>query len=253
MYDFSGKIALVTGGNQGIGEGIVDVFADEGATIIIAARNTRNNADAVVQAARAKGVDCIFIQTDVEKTEDIDRLFSIINEKYGRLDFLINNAGHGTSGCKNVLDTPADCWDSTIKCLLTAPFYMSQKFFPLLRETGGRIVNIGSAAGQTGGGGTGVDYSAGKGGLVTLTAYMCRDFTPLGVNVNTIACGVINSPILEKYPPEALERLGRGCPVGRIGTPREVGLTAAFLCSEGASYISGQVIGVNGGSLCKAL
>lgn len=253
MYDFSEKIVLVTGGNQGIGEGIVDVFSDEGATIIIAARNTRNNAQTVVESVRAKGVECIFVKTDVEKPEDIDRLFDVVSEKYGRLDFLINNAGHGTPGCKNVLDTPVDRWDSTIKCLLTGPFYMSQKFFPLLQASGGKIVNIGSAAGQTGGGGTGVDYSTGKGGLVTLTAYMCRDFTPLGVNVNTIACGVINSPLLEKYPQDALNRLGKGCPVGRIGTPREVGHTAAFLCSEGASFISGQVIGVNGGSLCKAL
>ena len=243
-YDFTGKIALVTGSSRGIGAGMIQALNARGARCVVnfvADPDGRNEADARTIAEALK--DPLMIACDVGDAVQVEAMMNQIGKECGGLDILINNAGILRDRTIKKMST-AD-WDSVLRVNLSGAFHCIQYAQPLLRSEG-RIVNLASVSGQLGLFGQ-ANYAASKAGLIALTKVAAREFARQQITVNAIAPGFIQTEMTRDLPEEVVQKSLAAVPVGHFGEIADVVNTALFLCSRDARYITGQVVNVNGG------
>lgn len=240
-----GKVAIVTGGSSGIGRATAIAFAREGANVVIAARRTQEGEE-TVRLAQEAGSEALFVQTDVTKAADVEALVNKTLETYGRLDCTFNNAGVGKS--TPLIESSEDEWNSEIDVNLKGVWLCLKYQIPAMLKTGaGAIVNMASI----GGGVIGVPdfsaYNAAKGGVVALTRSAAMEYASKGIRINAVSPGIISTEILAGVPEETLEQMTATIPLKRAGRAEEVAEAVVWLCSDGASYITGQNLAIDGG------
>jgi NAD(P)-dependent dehydrogenase (short-subunit alcohol dehydrogenase family) len=240
-----GKVAIVTGGSSGIGRATAIAFAQEGAKVIVAARRIEEGEE-TVYLVKEVGGEALFVKTDVTKAEEIEALVGTTLDKYGRLDFAFNNAGIGKSA--PLTQRTEEDWNWEIDVNLKAVWLCLKYQIPPMLNTGaGAIVNMASM----GGGVIGVpgfsSYEAAKGGVVGLTRAAAIEYASQGIRVNAVSPGIIATDILSNVSPDALQQMSDNVPMKRLGGAEEVAAAVVWLCSEGASYITGQNIVIDGG------
>jgi NAD(P)-dependent dehydrogenase (short-subunit alcohol dehydrogenase family) len=243
------KVAIITGGSKGIGEGIARVFHAEGAKVVIASRGQEAGRRMAEELGAAAG-QALYVPTDVRQSAAIQALVQRAVERFGRLDILVNNAGYHLS--KNVELTSEEEWEFIITTNLRSTFLCSKYAIPHLRATKGTIINISSMVGLVGQSNAGA-YSASKGGQIAMTRGMALDFARDGIRVNAICPGWIASPLVEDWfsqqadPAAARAYIYGAHPLGRIGTIEECGRAAAFLASAEAAFVTGITLNIDGG------
>lgn len=248
----AGKVAIITGGNSGIGRATALLFAKEGARVVVAGRNAERGWQ-VVREITSQGGDAIFVKTDVSKSSEVRAMVEKTLEKYGRVDILFNNAALSPVG--TVLTTSEKVWREVIDTNINGTFLCTRYVLPhMIKQKGGAIINTGSinsvmamkdeAA-----------YDASKGGVLMLTRATAIDFAKDNIRVNCILPGAIETPMMRDIlrqaadPKEAEAELVRKHALGRIGDPVEVAKVALFLASDDSSFVTGSGVAVDGGML----
>lgn len=249
MFNLIGKVALVTGGGRGMGKTHALALAQQGARVVVTDIDEKGCL-AVADEIRANGGEAIALALDVSNLKEIDRTFGIVSEKLGRLDILVNNAG--IFAPKPALEITEAEWDRTLDINLKGEFFCAQRAAKeMAKNAWGRIINIASiASGGTGIGFEGAThYSASKGGIVGMSESLAVECAPLGITVNVIAPGAIETPMIGSMTNNLLEEIKSRVPLKRIGKPEEVSAMVVFLASQEASYITGATFYVDGGWL----
>ncbi len=245
MTRFADKVALVTGASRGIGRAIALRLAADGAAVVVNYNASAEAANEVASDIKAAGARAIVVQADVAVPADVDRLVQTAVKEFSCIDVLVNNAGI-TRDTLIMRMSEAD-WDTVIDTNLKSAFLVTRAVLrPMLRQRGGRIVNITSISGVMGNAGQ-ANYSASKAGLIGLTRSTAREVASRGITCNAIAAGVIDTEIWQGVPEAAIEALLQMVPAGRKGTPQDIAEAVAFLASDAAAYITGQVLNVDGG------
>ena len=246
MQSLSGRVALVTGASQGIGRACALVLAEAGATVALAARNEEKLREASAQITAAGGKAGVY-KLDVSSEDEIKAVVKQIVAEQGKVDVLVNNAGI-TRDQLSMRMKRAD-WDAVLTTNLTAPFLLIQGVLgSMLRQRWGRIINITSIFGRMGQSGQ-ANYSSAKAGLIGLTMSVAREVASRNITVNAIAPGWIETAMTAEITPEMRETILKMIPMQRPGRDLEVAHAVRFLASEEASYITGDVLNVNGGML----
>lgn len=246
MFELTGKVALVTGSSRGLGSGIALVLGEYGADVVVNYHSAQPRAEEVVEQIKKFGRRASMVQADVSKADDVQRLFDEVQNQFGRLDILVNNAG--STRAQDIFETEESDWDHILETNLKSCFLCSKRAMTLMKaQGGGRIINISSVVGHRGALYGHVHYAATKSGMFGITKTLARTGAPLGINVNTVAPGCIDTELLHQtHGDETVQELADSIPLG-LGTCRDVGLAVAFLCGEGGRYITGSTIDVNGG------
>lgn len=240
----AGKVAIVTGGGRGIGLAIAQSLADDGASVVVSGRDAAR-LDAAAKDLEARGGAALSVAADATKREDVDRLVEATRERFGRVDVAVNNAG--ITRDQLLVRMKDDDWDQVLDTNLRGVFLMTRAVSKvMMRQKSGRIINIASTAGAMGNPGQ-VNYSAAKAGVIGLTKAAARELAHWNILVNAVAPGLIETDMAAAIPAEAREAMLQQVPLKRIGQGREVAEVVRFLAGEGASYITGQTIHVNGG------
>jgi 3-oxoacyl-[acyl-carrier protein] reductase len=239
------KVALVTGGSRGIGRAIALEFASRGAAVVVNYNRSADAADEVVKNILAAGGKAAAHNADVSDFKQAEALVKFTIDTFGDLSILVNNAG--ITRDQLIMMMPEADWDAVINANLKSTFNCSKAAVKhMMRKRTGRIINMASVAGQMGNPGQ-TNYSASKGGQIAFTKALAREIASRNITVNAIAPGFVDTEILKAMNPETLEASLKMVPLGRLGTPEEIAFAAAFLASDGAAYITGQVLGVDGG------
>jgi 3-oxoacyl-[acyl-carrier protein] reductase len=247
--DLKGKNALVTGGAQGIGAAIAKTLADNGANVAVNDYGNIDKAQVLVEEFKAGGVDAVAIQADMSNPEDVERLVYEAQEALGGpIDILVNNAGSQIKQ-SSIEEMPVELWDKVMGLNLTGAMICAKCVIPGMKQNRwGRIINIASISGRSGGGPGGSHYAASKAGMVSLTKSLAKELGPYGATANAIAPGVVMTEIHEKFSTkESLEQLKDSTVLGYLGQTEDLAGTALFLASDSAAYITGETIAVNGG------
>ena len=247
--NFDGRVALVTGGASGIGFAVACQLAELGACIAIADINIEG---AEAAAARLTGAEVMAVRVDVCDPADAVRMVDAVVAHFGKLDILVHSAGVGIE--KSFLETTAEEWRRLIDIDLSGTFYCAQAAARHMVENGyGRIVNLASTAGIRGGTGR-TAYGAAKGGVIALTKVMAVELAAHGITANALAPGAIETELVARMHSEETRRVYRaGIPLDRYGTPDETAFCAVFLASEQAGYITGHILGIDGGFLAAGI
>ncbi len=245
MIDLSGKAALVTGGARGIGRAIVIRLASQGADVAFSYRGNADAAAQTVAAVEALGRRAIAIQADVKDPEAAETIVRQTLEAYGKVDILVNNAGITRDDL--IMRMSLDAWRDVLETNLFGAFYMTKAVSrPMLRARAGRIVNISSVSGQAGQTGQ-ANYSSAKAGLIGLTKATARELASRGITANAVAPGFVLTELTQDLPEALQDQIKAQTPLGRFGTTEEIASAVAFLASDEAGYITGQVLAVDGG------
>ncbi|MBY0494390.1 MAG: 3-oxoacyl-ACP reductase FabG [Cyanobacteria bacterium] len=243
MTPFPGKIAIVTGASRGIGRAIAERLAAGGATVVCVARGT--NADATAAAISGSGGKAEAIGADVTDAAAVESLIKSVVDKHGKLDILISNAG--ITRDQLMLRMKRADWDEVLATNLTASFTLCQAALkPMIRARSGRIVAISSVVGQMGNAGQ-ANYAASKAGLIGFCKSLAREVASRQITVNVVAPGLIETDMTRAITDDAKTDWSAQIPLGRMGTPADIAAAVSFLASDEASYITGQVLAVNGG------
>jgi 3-oxoacyl-[acyl-carrier protein] reductase len=239
-----GRVAIVTGGTRGIGRAITEALLEDGVRVVFTGRDAAR-VEAAAGELSARGGEAVGMVAEMGRGEDILRLVQATHERFGRLDLLVNNAGVTRDGLLiRMKDTD---WDEVVGVNLRAAFQATRAAARIMvRQKTGRIVNIASTSGVIGTAGQ-ANYAAAKAGLIGLTKSAARELAHWGILVNAVAPGLIETELTAVLSGEVRGSYISQVPLKRIGTPREVAEVVRFLASDGASYITGQVIHVNGG------
>jgi NAD(P)-dependent dehydrogenase (short-subunit alcohol dehydrogenase family) len=244
-----GRAALVTGAGSGIGREIARAYAGEGARVVVSDVNEAGAGETVARI-RAAGGEAVFVRADVSKPEENAALVRAAVERYGGLHAAANNAGIAGPVAPTV-DYPIDGWDRVISVNLSSVFYgMRAEIAAMLEAGGGAIVNVSSILGEVGYRGS-CAYVAAKHGIVGLTRAAALEYAPKKIRVNAVGPGFIRTAMLAGLAPEALERIERAHPIGRLGEPSEVAELVAWLSSDRASFVTGAYYAVDGGYLAQ--
>lgn len=252
MFELNGKVALVTGARQGMGKSHALTLAKQGAKVVVTDID-ENDCQKVAEEIKSQGGEAIAFKLDVSKAEEVEQVFNSAVKHFGRLDILVNNAG--VFNPKPFLEITESDWDKLIDINLKGEFFCAQKAAKeMAKNKWGRIINIASIS--SGGVGIGMEwgshYTASKGGVIGMTEAMAIELAPLGINVNAIAPGAIDTPMLRTgAEAEELQKYTQDIPLKRIGKPEEVSAAVAFLASEESSYITGATFYVDGGWLTQ--
>ena len=251
---FQDKVVLVTGGNSGIGRAAALMFAREGAEVVIAARR-EDRGNAVVQEIKNVKGKARFVRTDVTKIEDIENLFKIIGDEYGRLDCAFNNAGVSSPTMRRIINTTMEDWDWMMNTNLKGVWRCMKHEIPLmLKQGGGAIVNNSSIAGICTEVGLSV-YAASKHAVLGLTRAAALDYAHRKVRINAVCPGFIHTPMLEEpwqLNPQIKDLTMALVPMKRFGKPEEIASAVLWMCSEEASFMTGKEMVIGGGQAIHA-
>jgi len=239
------KVALVTGGSGDIGSEISYALAEEGIDVVVHYFRDKDDALKVEKKIKDIGMDCLVIQADVSKYEDVKRMRDEIINHFGKIDILVNNAGINKDALLSKMEH--DMWKEVIDINLGGAFNCIKAMVEDIAKSGsGAIINISSVVGVMGNIGQ-VNYAASKAGLIGLTKTLALELSSKNITVNAIAPGFIKSQMIDKIPDHVKEKIITKIPLKRFGEPWEVGKVVAYLASDNARYITGTVININGG------
>ena len=240
----AGKVALVTGAAQGIGKAVSLLLARNGADIIVSDVNLEKGEE-TAKEVQTLGRKALAVKVDVAKLDDVEKMVEAILAQFGKVDILVNNAGIARD--KLILRMTEEDWDAVLNINLKGTFNCTKAVVRhMSKQRSGKIVNIASVVGEMGNAGQG-NYAASKAGVIGFTKTIAREFAQRGININAIAPGYIETPMTDALPEKAKEELKRLIPMDRLGKPEDVAEAVLFLVSEASSYITGQVLNVNGG------
>jgi 3-oxoacyl-[acyl-carrier protein] reductase len=243
------KIAVVTGGSRGIGRAAVSCFARLGASVVVNYMRDERAAKETVREAEAAGVGALAVQANVALIGDAERLIEATLRRFGRVDFLVCNAGIWEGSPVDRMSE--DVWDRTIDLNLKGTWTACRAAVPHMKQQQfGRVVIVSSTAGQRGEANVS-NYAASKGGQISFTKSLAAELGPFGINVNSVAPGWVDTDMCADAfaQPGFRKTLEDGIPVGRVATPEDIGWPIVFLCTEWARHISGEILNVNGGSV----
>ena len=240
-----GKVALVTGGSRGIGRAVCLELARQGADVAVNYAGNEAAAQETAQACRELGVRAVVLRADVADAAACDAMVAQVLEQLGRLDILVNNAGITRDGL--MLRMPEADWDAVLDTNLKGAFHcMRASYKTMMRQKSGRVVNISSVVGLRGNAGQ-TNYSASKAGLIGLSKSLAKELASRGVTVNAVAPGFIETDMTAAMPQAAKDAMMPTIPMQRLGAPEDVAKAVAFLASDEAAYVTGQVLAVDGG------
>jgi len=241
LSEWEGKLALVTGGSRGIGRAIAAALVERGVRVVLTGRSEeRARATAEELGSRAQG-----LAMDVSDRETVIRVIQSVFDEHERIDILVNNAGITRDNL--LMRMKPEEWDAVLTTNVNALYYCSQAVLrPMIRQRSGRVINMSSVVGLTGNAGQ-VNYAASKAAILGFTKALAREVASRNVTVNAIAPGYIDTDMTRELPQGATEALHEAIPMKRIGQPSDVAAAVLYLASEGASYVTGQVLQVNGG------
>ncbi len=245
MSEWEGKVALVTGGTRGIGRAIAAAFSRLGVDVAITSRDAARVAEAAQELSREAPRWVKGVAMDVADRDAVDAAVKALVQERGRIDILVNNAGIARDNL--LMRMKPDDWESVIATNVNGLYYCSQAVLrPMIRQRGGRIINMSSVVGLTGNPGQ-ANYAASKAAILGFTKALAREVASRQITVNAIAPGYIETDMTRNISGDAKKVLFESIPMKRIGRPEDVAATALFLASEGAGYVTGQVLSVNGG------
>lgn len=247
MQDFSGKVAIVTGGGRDIGSAACIRLAAAGATVVVNYFASADAADETVRQIEEGGGKALAVQADVTDPVDVKRLVEATRIAFGdEIHILVNNAG-GLVARRKIHEMDGAFWDRVMALNLKSAFLVTKAVLDYM-PVGGAIVNMSSLAARDGGGAGAIAYASAKGGVMTFTRGLAKELGSRGIRVNMVSPGLIDTTFHDTFtPPEARERVAGSCALGREGSAAEVADAIAFLASEEASYITGASIDINGG------
>ena len=241
MSDWSGRVALVTGGTRGIGRAVAEAFAELGGRVFLTGRD----AETAKKVASEIGHGATGIAMDVSDRSSVDDAVKRVLAEAERLDVLVNNAGITRDTL--LMRMKDDDWNAVLSTNLNGVYYCSQAVLrPMIRQRSGRIINMSSVVGLTGNPGQ-ANYAATKAAILGFTKSLAREVASRNVTVNAVAPGYIETDMTRELPSEATEALHQAIPMQRIGQPKDVAAAVVYLASDEASYVTGQVLQVNGG------
>lgn len=244
MASMSGKVAIVTGASSGIGRATAIAFGQAGATVVVVARRLDKGGETVQQIKAAQG-EAMFIQADVTQASDLEAMVKQTVETYGRLDYAFNNAGSGTSG--KLADLSEADWDFEINANLKSVWLSMKYEIPAMQQSGGgAIVNTSSQGALLGVAGYGA-YGAAKAGVIALSRAAAAEYSADRIRINTVSPGAVKTDLWAEAPPEMLDQVAAGIPLQRIGRPEDIAEAVVWLCSEGAGFVTGHNLVVDGG------
>ncbi|MGG4041841.1 3-oxoacyl-[acyl-carrier-protein] reductase [Bacillus smithii] len=240
-----GKVALVTGASRGIGREIALEFAREGADVAVNYAGSEEKAREVAEEIKAMGRKALLVQCDVSNSQAVQDMIKSVVDHFGGLDILVNNAGITRDNL--ILRMKEEEWDAVINTNLKGVFLCTKAAArAMMKKRSGRIINISSIVGITGNPGQ-ANYVAAKSGVIGLTKTTAKEFASRGITVNAIAPGFISTDMTEDLPEEVKEAMIKQVPLARIGEPKEIARVALFLASPDSSYMTGQILRVDGG------
>lgn len=249
MFDLTGKVALITGASSGMGRATAIALAMQGAKVVAAARRM-DKLQAVVAEIKSRGKEALAVQMDVTKRAEVDAAVAVAVKEFGRLDILVNNAG--VLDYSPFLDLKEESWDKIIDTNLKGYFYAAQAAGREMTKTKwGRVINIASIAS----GGTGVGFSAiahycaSKGGVIGLTEALAQELGPMGITVNAIGPGGVDTEMTQGTTKEQKDAMTARLPIKRFGTPEEIAAAVVYFASDEAAYTTGATLYVDGGWL----